>query len=312
MIGWRLVDLAVAVNRRLRMPRLARLWPYALLAPALLAVGVLGAGLLYLLWRSLHAFDTFLAVQGGWSLGQYDRLVSPPSGAQNVEAVVRTFAVSATVTVVAVAVALPVAYVVVRVRRQAVRALILVALLAPFLMGEAPRAFGWSLILGRDGALSAALGLVGIGSGGLLGTTAAIWIGLLQVSIPLATLIVLPAVRRIDPNLERAAQTLGARPWQTWRHVIVPLAAPGLMAAGTIVFLISVAEYDLPQVVGLGRAPFAANLIRSIYTQQGNLNLGSAFSVALLALSTAALLGAVLTGRGAGALRRRRVAGEAG
>lgn len=308
MIGWRLVDMAVAVHRRLRVPRLAGLWPYVLLAPALLAVGVLAVGLVYLLWRSLHAFDTFLAVQGGWSGEQYDRLLSPPSGDQNVRAVVRTFAVSATVTMVAVTIALPVAYVVVRVRSQALRALILVALLAPFLMGEAPRAFGWSLILGREGAFSAALGLVGIESNGLLGTTKAIWIGLLQVSIPLATLIVLPAVRRIDPNLERAAQTMGARPWQTWRYVIFPLATPGLIAAATIVFLISVAEYDLPQVVGLGRAPFAANLIRSIYTQQGNLNLGSAFSVTLVLLSTATLVLAVLVVRAAGAVRRRRAA----
>lgn len=295
-MGWRLVDVGVVLARRLRVERLRWTWPYLLLAPALLAVGVLLAGLLFLLWRSMHSFDSFTGVQGGLSTEQFRRLFAPPSGTLNREVVLRTFAVALSVTAVAVVIALPVAYVVVRVRRASVRAVVLIALLAPFLMGEAPRAFGWSLILGREGALTAVLGAVGIQSSGLLGTTTATWIGLLQLSISLAVLVALPAVRRIDPVLERAAQTLGARPWQTWRYVIIPLAMPGLLAAAAIVSLLSIAEYDLPQVVGLGRAPFAANLIRNIYTQQGNVNLGSAFSIVLVVLSTATLL--VLAGLG--------------
>lgn len=308
-LGWRLVDLMVAVAQRLRVERLRWLWPYALVAPAVLAVGVLVAGLLFLVWSSVHSFDAFTGVQGGFSTEQYRQLTTPPSGDLNRETVVRTFAVSLSVTAVAVLIALPVAYVVVRVRRQSVRAVVLIALLAPFLMGEAPRAFGWSLILGREGALTAVLGAVGIDSSGLLGTTAATWLGLLQLSVSLAALIALPAVRRIDPVLERAAATLGARPWQTWRHVIIPLALPGLLAAAAIVFLLSVAELDLPQVVGLGRAPFAANLIRDIYTQQGNVNLGSAFSVVLVLMSTGTmLLIAALGGAGLKIARRRRAA----
>lgn len=311
--AWRLVDLAVAIAQRLRYERLRWLWPYLLVTPAVLAVGVLAAGLLFLFWRSIHAYDPFTGVQGGFSTEQFRQLFSPPSGDLNREAVIRTFEVSLSVTVVAVFVALPVAYVVVRVRRQSVRAVTLIALLAPFLMGEAPRAFGWSLLLGREGALTAVLGLVGIESSGLLGTTTATWVGLLQLSVCLGVLVALPAVRRIDPVLERAAQTLGAPPWQTWRHVIIPLALPGLLAASAIVFLLNVAELDLPQVVGLGRGPFAANLIRDIYTQQSNVNLGSAFSVVLVLLSTgtvllvAALGGVVVKIRD----RRRRVGSEA-
>lgn len=310
-VPWRLVDAAVAVVQRLRVERLRWLWPYLLVAPAVLAVGVLATGLMFLLWRSVHAFDAFTGVQGGFSAEQFRQLVSPPSGALNREVVIRTIGVSVSVTAVAVLIALPVAYLVVRVRRQSIRAVMLIALLAPFLMGEAPRAFGWSLILGREGALTAVLGLVGIESSGLLGTTAATWLGLLQLSICLAALVVLPAVRRIDPILERAAQTLGAPPWQTWRHVIIPLALPGLLAASAIVFLMNVAEFDLPQVVGLGRAPFAANLIRDIYTQQGNVNLGSAFSVVLVLLSTGTMLVLFALGRaGARVLGRRRPAAE--
>lgn len=288
--GWRLIDGAVAVHQRLRPERLGRARAYTLLVPAFLLVSVLAVGVLYLVWRSFHSFDTFLYEQGPLSTEQYRRLVEAPSGSFNLEVLARTLAVSGLVTIGAVVIGLPLAYFIVRVQSQLVRAVALVLLLAPFLMGEAVRAFGWSLILGKRGALVWLSSLVGIDSGGLMGTTLAIWIGLMQVSIPLAALLILPAVRRIDPSLERAARTLGARPWRIWWHVIAPLARPGIAAGAAIVFLLSVAELDLPQVLGLGQLPFAANVIRGIYTLQNNLNLGSAFSVVLMVIAIAVVV----------------------
>lgn len=307
-LGWWVVDRLVGLVAWLRVDRLGSALPYVLLIPALIAVGIFVAGLLTLAWRAFHSFDPFTATEGGWSLDQFAALFTPPSAQLNADALARTFAVAVTVTLAALIVALPVAYIAVRVRTRGMRALIFIALLAPFLMGEAPRAFGWSLILGQQGALASFLRMFGLESPGLLGTVWATWIGLLQLSISLATFVMLPAVRRIDPTIERAAQTLGARPFEIWRRIIVPLSAPGLAAAGAIVFLINVAEFDLPQVVGLGRVPFASNLIQAIYSQQANVNLGAAFSLLLLGMSTAALLLVVLVWRVAAGVSARRQA----
>lgn len=288
--GWRLVDAAIAARRALRVDRIGRARPYLMLAPALALVTLLGVGVLYLIWLSLHDFDTFLFRQGALSLDQYRRLIEPPSGDFYRDVLVRTVAVSVLVTAAAVVVALPVAYALVRTQRALVRALLLLALLVPFLMGEAVRAFGWSLILGREGAVGWLLSAMSLGSRTLLGTNFAIWLGLMQVSVPLAALLILPAMRRVDPALEQAAQTLGARPSRVWRHVVVPLVRPGIAVAAAVVFLLSLAELDLPQILGLGRLPFAANAIRNVYTLQGNLNLGSALSVVLLVTGIVAVL----------------------
>ncbi len=306
--GWRLLDVLIALRRRLGVDRLEPYRPYLMLAPALALVTLLAGGIVYLVYLSFHSFDTFLLRQGPWSLEQYRRLVEPPSGAFNLQTLQRTLVISVLVTVGAVTAGLPVAYFIVRTRSRTMRIVTLVLLLVPFLMGEVVRAFGWALVLGSNGLVAWVLSWFGNDSGGILGTPLAVWIGMMQVSIPLATLLILPALTRIDPDLERAAATMGAPPRRVWRHVVTPLARPGIAGAAAVVFLLSVAEYDMPAILGLGRLPFVANVIRSIYTLQNNLYLGSAFSLVLMAISTVFVVAAVA----AGGIRRLRDGGGDG
>lgn len=288
--GWRVLDGVIALRDRLGTDRLGASRPYIMLVPAMSLVILLAIGLLYLLWASFHGFDAFLIKQGSFSFEQYRRLVQPPSGAFYRQVIIRTVVISVTVTGVSVAGALPIAYFIVRTRSNVARAAGLLFLLVPFLMGEIVRSFGWSLILGKRGALAWLTSLVGGESGGILGTTWAVWFGMLQVSIPLAALLILPAVRRIHPDMERAAETLGARPWRVWWHVVIPLARPGLVAGASIALLLNLAEYDMPQILGLGRLPFTANIIQQIYTLQGNINFGAALSWILIVVATVIVL----------------------
>lgn len=285
-IGWTVIDAIIALGARLRLNRLAPVQPYLLVAPAFLLVSLLAVGLFYLGWLSIHSYDTFLLQQGAISTEQYRRLFEPPSGAFYQQTLTRTLILSLLVTGASVALGLPVAYVIVRARSRLLRVVMLVLLLVPFLMGEIVRTFAWYLILANRGAIGWIASLFGIEDGSLLGTPLGVFIGMMQVSVPLAAFLVLPAVRRIDPNLERAAATLGASPARVWRHVMIPLAWPGLAAATVVVLLLNIAEYDMPAILGLGRLPFVANVIGDVYRLQQNLYLGSAFSLLLLAVSS--------------------------
>ena len=60
--------------------------------------------------------------------------------------------------------------------------------------------------------------------------------------LPLALIAVQPAVAQLPPALEDAARSLGSRPAAVLRRVVLPLLAPGLLAAGALVFLTSVTE----------------------------------------------------------------------
>ncbi len=285
-LRWRLIDGLIAAGRVLRLGRIAKAQPYLLLLPAVLLVTLLAVGLVWLGWLSIHSYDTFLMKVGGISAEQYLLLFEPPSGPFYQRTLVRTLGLSLTVTAGAVLLGLPVAYVIIRTPSRALRVTLLVLLLVPFLMGEIVRTFAWYLILANRGAVGWLAALFGIEDGGLLGTSFGVFIGMMQVSTPLATLLIMPAMRRIDPNLERAAATLGATPARIWAHIIVPLSWPGIVAAIIVVLLLNIAEYDMPAILGLGRLPFVANVIGDIYRLQQNLYLGSAFSLLLLVVST--------------------------
>ncbi|MFV1960641.1 MAG: ABC transporter permease, partial [Acidimicrobiia bacterium] len=209
--GWRIVDAVVALRRFARIDRLERARPYIMLAPAVLLVSLLAIGLLYLGWLSAHAFDAFLFEQGPFSFEQYRRLIELPSGPFYRQTLIRTLSISVLVTAVSLVMGMPVAYFIVRTRSRVLRVATLVLLLVPFLMGEIVRAFGWFLVLGNQGLLAWVQSWFGF-SGGILGTELAVIVGMMQVSIPLATLLILPAITRIPPDLERAAETLGASP----------------------------------------------------------------------------------------------------
>ncbi len=284
--GWRLIDAVIATGQKLRLEKLSKASPYIMVAPAFLLVSLLAVGIFYLGWLSIHSFDTFLFEQGPISTEQYRRLVEPPSGEFYLNTLTRTLTMSFLVTGFSMVLGVPAAYFIVRTPSRLLRVLVLVMMLVPFLMGEIVRTFAWFMILANRGALGWFLGLFGIEDGGILGTPLGVFVGMLQVSVPLVALLVLPAIRRIDPNLERAAATLGASPARIWRFVVLPLALPGLVASTVVVLLLNIAEYDMPAILGLGRFPFVANIIGNIYTLQQNLYLGSAFSLVLLVISS--------------------------
>ena len=300
--GWRLVDGLIAIRSRIA-PLLRGGWiPYAMLIPALALVGILLYGLGNLAWQSFHSFDAFRGTEGPASLDQYRRIYTGTLSHAIFETIGRTVGLSIAATVTNVALSLPLAYFIVRLRSNAWRFAVLILLLVPFLMGDVVRAFAWYILLGRQGVLRWVLGLFGIDDVTLLGHLWSVWLGMIQVGLPIATLVLLPAMRRINPDLERAAATLGASRWKTWTRVVIPLARPGLASAAIIVWVLAMTEFAMPQVLGLGRLPFVANELDTMFFFQSNSYVGSALALTLLVIVFAGLL--LLTRFGFGRARR--------
>jgi putative spermidine/putrescine transport system permease protein len=295
-IGWRVIDVAVAIGRRVRLRRARGRVGYVLVVPAVCLIGTLAAGLVYLAWLSFHRFDPYLARQGPLSLDNYRRLSSGVGAAYYRETLIRTVITSFAVTVGAIVAAVPVAYVVVRLQRRAWRVVAFLFLLVPFLMGETVRAFGWLLLIGKGGAITWAFNKIGLHVE-LIGKPIAVWLGMMQVMLPIATLVLMPAVRRINPDLERAALTMGAHPRQVWMRVIVPLSREGIVGAAVVVFTLSMTEFAIPAVLGLGRFTLVANAVQRLYFTNSNIYVGSAFSVILVLIVTVFVLAIVRVGR---------------
>jgi putative spermidine/putrescine transport system permease protein len=288
--GWRIVDWLIAIRSKVA-PVFSGPWiPYLMLLPALALVGILLYGLGNLAWQSFHSFDAFRGTEGPASLDQYRRIFSGALSHHIFDTIGRTVGLSLAATITNVALSLPLAYFIVRMRSNAWRFVTLILLLVPFLMGDVVRAFAWYILLGRHGVVRWFIGLFGVDDVTLLGHLWSVWLGMIQVGLPIATLVLLPAMRRINPDLERAAATLGASRWRTWRLVVIPLARPGLASAAIICWVLSMTEFAMPQVLGLGRVPFVANELDTMFFFQSNSYVGSALALTLLVIVLFGLL----------------------
>ncbi|MEF8812430.1 MAG: ABC transporter permease [Halovenus sp.] len=260
---------------------------YILIIPGILLVSFLFVGMLILTFYSVLTHDTVEFIVYEFTLENWQSLL----GTRGYYFIFfRTIAISAVVTVLAVLIALPYAYLTVRVRSPTVRKLLLISLFVPFFTGVIVRAYGWLIILGRNGLLNTLLDPFGIGPIRLIGTRWGVVIGLLQIMTPFAIIMIAPAIQDISRSQELAASNLGANPFQTFRHIVVPLALPGIAGASVVVFTITSATFAIPALVGGGRVDFMANLIFRTLFDVGNWPLAATFSVSLVIIASIVVL----------------------
>jgi ABC-type spermidine/putrescine transport system permease subunit I len=114
-------------------------------------------------------------------------------------------------------------------------------------------------------------------------------IGMVHVLLPYMLLPVHAVMRRVDPNLTRAATSLGASPLRAFRQVFLPLSLPGVYAGCLLVFVVSLGFYITPALLGDPRQMMLSQLVaREIELQ--NWGLGSAMALLLLVVTLVILL----------------------
>jgi ABC-type spermidine/putrescine transport system permease subunit I len=69
-------------------------------------------------------------------------------------------------------------------------------------------------------------------------------------TFPFMVMSIGTALSNVDPTLEEAAACLGARPWQTFRRVVLPLTRSGVVAGALMVFGWSVGTFAEPLLLG--------------------------------------------------------------
>ena len=162
----------------------------------------------------------------------------------------------------------------------------LVLLLVPFWTSYLLRVMAWKIMLGTEGVINSFLqyaGLIHEPLAALLYNSTAVIITLIYVWIPFATLPILAALQRIDPNLFEAAADLGARPFRQFTRITLPLSLPGVLAGFFMVFIPTVGEYVTPLLVGGSRGSMYGNIIQDFFTKAANWPFGSAMSMVMLA-----------------------------
>jgi putative spermidine/putrescine transport system permease protein len=182
------------------------------------------------------------------SLASYQRFFTD---GLSLPGIFRTVVMSLGVAVCVTLLGYPVAYYLARARGRT-RAFVFALALAPELAGVVLRTYGWLIILEDRGFINDALLHLGlIGSPLPLSKNMfAVVVGLTHVVLPFGILSLMTSIQGIDPNLERAAQVLGASRLSVMRHVVLPLSVPGIISSLLIAFTMAASAYATPALLG--------------------------------------------------------------
>lgn len=187
------------------------------------------------------------------------------------------------VSVLTIAFAYPVAYFLAGLSGRK-KYILIMLLLVPLLMSYIIKIYAIRSILGGTGFLNRTLMATGIIDEPLtifVFNLNAILLTQTVLLIPFAVLPIFLSLERIPRNLLEASADLGASNWLTFARVVAPLSMPGVVAAGTFVFVLAIGDFLTPQMVG-GQSGFTFG--RIIYSQFGtafNWPFGAALSVIL-------------------------------
>ncbi len=266
-----------------------------LLVPPLMWMGTVYLGSLFtLLAQSFYAIDEFTArVVPKLTLATYRQLFTQPA---NVDIVVRTVLMAVAVTIASAVIAFPVANFMARFASPKLKAFFYVGVMLPMWTSYLVKVYAWRLILAKQGIASWLLATLGLQGGldALLATPvvggpslASSYIGMFVVFVymwlPFMILPLAASLERVPASLLQASADLGARPAQTFRNVILPLALPGLAAGSIFTFSLTLGDFIIPSVVG-SPGYFVGMMVYQQQGTAGNMPLAAAFSVVPIVL----------------------------
>ncbi len=289
-----MTDAALTPSFSNRLSTFFYLRPRLLLAvfllPPLLWLGIVYLGSLFaLLAQSFFSIDDFTGqVVHQPTLTNYVRLFSDV----NLLIIGRTLAMAAIVTLISAIIAFPIAYYMARYAGGKTKALFYVAVMLPLWSNYLVRVYSWRLILAKEGVIHWAFNSVGLGGvldgilalpvvqGSSLSTShIGTCITFVYIWLPYMILPLQAALERVPRSFIEASSDLGAKPGQTFRKVILPLAIPGVAAGSIFTFSLTLGDYIIPQLIGSSR-PFIGQAVYQFQGTAGDVPMAAAFAMA--------------------------------
>ncbi|EKF8738608.1 ABC transporter permease [Escherichia coli] len=221
---------------------------FLLLLGPLMWFGIVYFGsLLTLLWQGFYTFDDFtMSVTPELTLANIRALFNPA----NYDIILRTLTMAVAVTIASAILAFPMA---------------------------------WYMARYTSGKMKAFLTLPAVGGNTLSTSGLGRFLVFLYIWLPFMILPVQAALERLPPSLLQASADLGARPRQTFRYVVLPLAIPGIAAGSIFTFSLTLGDFIVPQLVG-PPGYFIGNMVYSQQGAIGNMPMAAAFTLVPIVL----------------------------
>jgi putative spermidine/putrescine transport system permease protein len=185
------------------------------------------------------------------------------------------------VTVACLALGFPVAIAIARAPRR-LKSLLIILTVIPLFVGNAVRAAGWMVAFGQKGVIYSLMEIFGASPQTLMYTPSAVFIGIVSVNLPFVILTLQSVLEGIDVSTQEAAANLGASPLEAFRLVTLPLALPGVLAAGTLSFILTMNAYATPLLLGGPRFQMMAPVLANEVLNQNNWPFGGTIAFVLI------------------------------
>jgi putrescine transport system permease protein len=179
----------------------------------------------------------------------------------------------------------PIAYGISRAPRRA-QAVLVLAIVLPFLTAFLIRIYAWVNILQRDGLLNDLLMGLGFVREPLtfLATDTAIFIGIVYSYLPFMVLPLYAALEKMDQTLLEAAADLGCPWWKAFWLITVPLSLPGIVAGTLLCFIPIAGEFVIPDLLGGSENVMIGQTLWTEFFSNKDWPVASAVAVALLVI----------------------------
>ena len=198
----------------------------------------------------------------------------------------RTFAIAAVIMGLCLVLGFPVAHLLATLP-MAKANLLMILVLLPFWTSLLVRTTAWMVLLQGQGVINdllVALGIIGEdGRLALIYNQTGTIIAMTHILLPFMILPLYSVMKTIPPSYARAARSLGATSWTTFRRIYLPQTVPGIGAGGLLVFILAVGYYITPALVGGATGTLISNQIAFHMEKSLNWSLAAALATMLLA-----------------------------
>ena len=199
-------------------------------------------------------------------------------------------------TVICLLMGYPMAYIIARAAPRAQKTMVTLIMI-PMWMNFLIRTYAWMTILQDTGIFNGLLDLVGLGPVHIIGTEAAVVVGMVYDYFPYMIMPIYSVMAKMDNRLLEAAQDLGCSNLQVLRRVVWPLSLPGVFSGISMVLIPSISTFYISQKLGNGKFFLIGDAIEGQYIA-GNLHFAAAIAfIMMVALLAAMALMKYLTGR---------------
>lgn len=184
-------------------------------------------------------------------------------------------------TLICLMLSYPLAYILSQKKQKGAGAVIMIFVL-PMWINFLLRVLALQMILSNTGILNAILTFFGFPAQRIMYTKGAILIGMVYDYIPFMILPIYNVMSKIDKDVLEAAQDLGATAFTTFKKIIVPLSLPGVLSGIIMVFIPSLSEFVVADILGGSKILLFGNVIEQEFNMLNNWNLGSGLSIVLM------------------------------